>query len=516
MPRKSEQAQWDEPDAVVATNMQNRRDVLRWLLGGAIMAFSGCSIPNAWKPRPTCREAQNVDGLTIDMHCHLMNARDVNPAAFINRRVSNLDEGNVAGLLKTIGGWLGTPFAKWNAESIQDENAWIAIASHRTELQRGLQEFCDMAIDAQDGWMFPSNDKQDKGMLRNRTRNAARMLEIFPEIDLFTPSMVDLYEGNSKAPSDQFVQAQYYKNLHIASQGRFVPLISFSPERAYVEREWTNSEGYKRPMDLVRHCVEELGFIGIKVHPSSGFAPVNNRRYACPNTRMQVAPDPAEWEKQTSFYDYAMGELFDYCRSTDIPILTHNSTGIDAHEACMHRDSDPLHWTNSPAQWAEAIEKKNVRVCLAHFADGFNKDTVKPTVWLQYAAERIQDLQGMYLDLSHPEEIISPDGNGIRGEFHKAFVDLLQQHPRLGKKLMYGSDWHMPEVAKLGGHYHTIIKNLIPQEYKSSVMGMTAVEFFGLRKERATRQRLEDFYAHNNVPLENVPWLRKLKGIEQD
>ena len=510
-----------ENDAITA-KVVSRREALHWALGGAMVTLSGCSMPNIMKPRPTCLEVQSTDGLIIDMHCHLMNRKDVNLKTFVDRRVINSDESIWKVLVTYFPTWLIEPLAEGWAMTSTEELEWIS--QYLTELQTGAQHFCDLAIGAQKGWVFASKDPQwmfaskniqGQGMLRNRTRNAARMIELFPSVDLFTPSMVDLYEGPTKNTSKLIELVRYYKQLHIASQGRFIPLVSFSPERAYWERNNPENSDYKRPFSLVQYCIEELGFIGVKVHPSSGFAPVNNMRHACPNTFMQIEPDKRRWKDEREFYDKEMERLFQYCSSVDVPILTHNSTGIDANEKCMHRFDNQLEWTNSPVQWGAAIRNWKIRVCLAHFADGFDKEA-EPKAWLAYVLAHLESLPGMYLDISHPDDMLNPDGNSIRPEMRTAFVDLLRRHPVVGKRLMYGSDWHMPEVAELGERYYAIMNDLIPSENKRRVMGMTAVEFFGLERGRQTRERLEKFYKSNSVPLEKVPWLRKLTRIEQD
>jgi hypothetical protein len=118
-------------------------------------------------------------------------------------------------------------------------------------------------------------------------------------------------------------------------------------------------------------------------------------------------------------------------------------------------------------------------------------------------------------DLSHSTEMLTSDGIRIRENFRGAFVELLSQYPEIGARLMYGSDWHMPKVAVIGRQYYKGMRGLIPQEIRNRVMGMTAVDFFGLRKWYATRHRLEDFYFRNKVPVGKVPWLRKLKQSEQ-
>lgn len=95
-------------------------------------------------------------------------------------------------------------------------------------------------------------------------------MALFPEVDLFTPAMVDLGEGSFDGYSDPYELASYYEHLHIASNGRFVPLVSYSPDRAWEEGQYGLS---RRQLIHVRDCVEKRGFIGVKVHPPLAFHP---------------------------------------------------------------------------------------------------------------------------------------------------------------------------------------------------------------------------------------------------
>ena len=73
------------------------------------------------------------------------------------------------------------------------------------------------------------------GFASHRSRNAAVLMAMAPEIDIFTPSMVDLYDRASSEKDSPYEQAKFYTALHCVTLGRFLPLVSFSPARQFKE-----------------------------------------------------------------------------------------------------------------------------------------------------------------------------------------------------------------------------------------------------------------------------------------
>ncbi len=303
-----------------------------------------------------------------------------------------------------------------------------------------------------------------------------------------------------------------------------MPLVSYSPDRAWEERQYGLP---RRQLIHVRDCVEKRGFIGVKVHPSSGFSPVTNEVYGCPNTPRQQSERLSD--EKAHFFNEQLDDLYALCRSLDIPILTHSGIGITSNQECMQKKfSAPSTWTNSPVQWGMAIAKakerrrdelgapippdRNLRVCLAHFAGGFTASgDVHP--WLNLAAEEIEKNSSMYIDLSSSAEMFSENKKDVQDTHREIFLKFLAKNRKLAEKVMYGTDWNMPQIAKIGRYYLPAIKSLIPEELRSKTMGLNAGEFYGLRPGENNRERLERFYLTRGVPLERVSWMTKLDRI---
>ena len=531
-----------------------------------------------------------------------MNQKDVNGATFMSRRLTNLDETNrildpTAGLLaQTVlhGLNLATHTASTEARDLarffqrsfdEDTSPYC-----RPSADYDSGEFCSCAASRQTGLNFGKDGTSEQpdtafgdgrwtGFASNRARNAAIVMAQFPHVDIFTPSMVDLYEGEENTIEKPYALTGFYTNLNLATRGRFLPLVSFSPERQVSEKP-RRYLGEESNIDLVRRVIEEEGFIGVKLHPSSGFNPSRNERFGCPNQVWQLGGSRPGRDDGEELND-AMEALFDCCEELQVPILTHGSDSLFANTACMHFGDEPEKWTNSPWQWAQALEsRRDLKLCLAHFASRFhdqlkaqgrgrrlgeleyrdgelhvetNPDgTLRPSTWLA-AALREMSKPGnqFYLDLSFMPHLVLDQlfleaANGGQavidrsdwlnrklGEFKErdnqysykgdyargftAFMDDKQEDLRA--RVLYGTDWHMPGISVLGQGdlYQRMIENVIPAgargDYKQRVMGLNAVEFFGLQEGGANRERLRRFYDRHGLDDGDIPWMARIDRL---
>ena len=382
---------------------------------------------------------------------------------------------------------------------------------------------------------------------------------------MFAPSMVDFYEGTgieANAGYDPIEAVRFYSALNLATNGRFLPMVSFSPERQYDEEingQTTDGLNHKRPLDLIRWAVEELGFVGVKLHPSTGFSPIGNQKYGCLNTKGQNAdrypPSADEVQRRFIRYDEIMMELFLLCAELDVPILTHGSRGIMANNFCMthkrpgnsqgtpftYHPLDPdnmwvdeveLEWTNSPKIWVKTMKTvqkaiagrpdlngRTLRVCLGHLAGGFKRKPnktgepeylgdkvathpVRKTDWLAYMMGAVGRTPGLYFDLSNQGYLFEKPARGLPEPLSKmhpnarAALGLLSDEPGFAQRAMYGTDWHMPSLSKISGSYQAEIRRGLYPYTRSRVMGGNAIRFLGLNSGGTNRTRLEQFYAH--------------------
>ncbi len=354
----------------------------RGLFATAAAALTGCGNGLSLVKSPGVCEPPPASGLIIDIHCHLMNLRDADNDAFVERHVVDADEKSE--LLSFVTGVTTTILALPNrlvTMSGKDEFDWLTRVT--TDVQSSPQAFCNAASNEQGGIFFAAKGRHALGFASNRARNAALLIDRYPRVDIFTPLMVDFHEGEETYSHPEEL-VDFYSQLNVATRGRFLPMVSFNPSRAWAERDRPVG---RRHLDLIKDSIENKGFVGVKMHPSTGFSPIENHRYGCPNSPMQkqvVIP-----EEQARFYDKILHELLVYCRGADVPVLIHSGEGIPANATCMkHTFVDHSERPNAPLLWERAIQAANghvgwdfagcpvlperrLRFCFAHLAGGF-------------------------------------------------------------------------------------------------------------------------------------------------
>ena len=251
---------------------------------GTALAVSGCA-SITFEANPGDCTLKPHEDLIVDMHCHILNIEDADRSAFVKRHLLNTDESIIPiwDWIVELAVLIAQQPAIYFVDEAREERA--KLRNVFAKMMKGPQEFCDVAPENQSGVLFAGDDRQPTGFLSNRARNAARYMATFQEVDLFLPSMVDFYEGDVGRYSSIFEQAQLYSLLSVASRGRMLPLISFHPERGYVPNSDDNTAAYnlKAPLKFIEYAVENMGFDGVKVHPSTGFAPIDNAGHGCSN-----------------------------------------------------------------------------------------------------------------------------------------------------------------------------------------------------------------------------------------
>lgn len=564
----------------------NRRQFGRLAFGALGGTLSGCALPDDYaKLKGYFCEGSGWPSademLRVDMHCHLLNQDDANSPAFVTRRFGHISPAVRLGAATVVRGYnniaglmIDTPMAEVE----------FLHGLHERGLSPDPRAFCEAAakrqkgvtLNTHHGVITPVGGGRETGFISNRTRNAALMIEHWPNVDIFTPSMVDFFETGFSADGGQvqgrksnlgshpIEKAQFYRALNWTTHGRFLPLVSFNPMRQVKDKS--------REMDalqLVRTAIKKWGFIGVKLHNSAGFNPIDNENYGCPNTfaRLNRRLTP----KEGRAIDEAMYRLYDMCDELEVPILAHGSDSLAAHPNCMHgapwiEDPSPtqpdkkypLTWTGASAHWINALdrfgglENPGFHVCLAHLAsrfqnhtkarDGFyaNEKPTQPPVeydadgrlipseWLAAALKELAARPDgrLWIDLSYMVALVyseaqhqgeEVDSSGLfslkfddDGKYARAFRRFLEETPSLHNRLMYGSDWHMPEVSAVGPRYLPLMESVLPAKACEDIMGRNAVRFFGLQQGGKNRQRLEAFYPEAGVPLEKIRWMQRV------
>src|SRR5207248_2044145 len=123
--------------------------------------------------------------------------------------------------------------------------------------------------------------------------------ETYPSVTLFTPCLVD-YDAwsDDRAPTPlatQILIQEVISRLSIQGKiqradARFHPFVAFDPRRdAEAKPAAAAPDNHDKPiavptsnsgaLEMVRYAIESAGFLGVKIYPAVGFAPIDNVRW---------------------------------------------------------------------------------------------------------------------------------------------------------------------------------------------------------------------------------------------
>jgi predicted TIM-barrel fold metal-dependent hydrolase len=359
-----------------------------------------------------------------------------------------------------------------------------------------------------------------------RARIAATMTTIYKEVDLFTPLLVDYDAWTKDKPATPLVdQIDVHGAVSRAStrglvgraNARIHPFVAFDPMRevnariiggagaaAYRPygdtRVFTKGMKYqpaappRRPaagaggIELVRYAVETVGFIGCKVYPPVGFAPLDNERLN----------DSAATGRQL---DLALRAFYAYCEAEEVPITAHTSSGNEFGIG--------FRTFVSPARWELALrEFPRLRLNLGHFGHEEGVDSVAGVeaagAWIRQAAALMSVYPNVYADLSN-SALVYDEAYAARYLGHLEAI--FKRFPNVPKRIMYGSDFWLNRLeagsdvfvtqfnAKLGKRFGDVVR--------ADIMGTNALRFLGFAGDataRRNRARLRACYGAQPLP----------------
>ena len=326
-----------------------------------------------------------------------------------------------------------------------------------------------------------------------RAAIAATLAESFRTVSLFTPSLVD-YDAwsDDRAPTPLATQIQIQEAIARLSvrgrigrpDARFHPFVAFDPRR--------QAEA-GAALALVRHAIERSGFLGVKIYPPVGFAPLDNARL---RPKEPLSPK----------IDAALRALYAYCEAEEVPITTHASA---ANEYALG-----LRQLVAPERWRPALEATpGLRLNLGHFGHDYGVVGPGSTAgWIHQGAALVESFANVYADLANSPLVYDP---AYAARFVAILREVVARHPKVKRRLMYGSDWWLskldPEAALAADRFRSTLANVLTRDEVDDVMGRNALRFLGLldeaNKPRSGKAaaRLRRFYSSAGAPL--PPWL---------
>jgi predicted TIM-barrel fold metal-dependent hydrolase len=328
-----------------------------------------------------------------------------------------------------------------------------------------------------------------------RAAISATVAQAFPPVSLFTPALVD-YDAwsDDRAPTPLWQQILIQEQIaRLAAMGRvgrpdarFHPFVAFDPRR---QVQGPGGSGAPRPvsptpvssaLELVAYAIESAGFLGVKLYPPVGFAPIDNLAL---QPRLAFA----------TALDRALVSLYAYCAAGEVPIMTHTSP---SNEYALG-----LRFLVEPARWAPVLQRfPALRLNLGHFGGEVRG-------WIDGAVALMDRYPNVYADLSNSALVYD---DAFAGRLQALLGELFARHPRLKRRLMYGSDWWLsmldPDAGRAVDRFRAVLGRLLGPEEMADLMGRNALRFLGLLDEQnrpragAAARRLRAFYAGGPPP----------------
>jgi len=275
---------------------------------------------------------------------------------------------------------------------------------------------------------FSDNDTFDRYVKFVEIGRMGSQEAIFNECKRFYPrnskfgvlSMDMAFMGAGHVPRQYIEQLQELGQLKI-KYPEVIPFVHIDPRRSDY-------------MDILKRCIEEWGFRGVKIYPPLGYFP----------------------------YDERMYPVYAYCQQHNLPIITHcspfnpvhfkgkkkelkkllkksrikiDTRGMSRKEMCS-KFTHPLNWEYVMADFPD------LKICLGHFGSShywkeFLDNPGGKDNWFLIIKEMLEKHPNLYSDISFTlsEQTFFP------------LLKVLLQDAALKPKILFGSDYYMVETA---------------------------------------------------------------------
>ena len=346
-------------------------------------------------------------------------------------------------------------------------------------------------------------------MFQYRSTSVSRFLDLYArnstiKLDLVCSHLVDfdwwLAKGAATKKSPLSDQIKVQSKISVLTGGKVHAFVPYDPFREAVHLA---GKGGDSSFDMVTDAVLNQGAIGVKLYPPMGFAALNNENQ---NVWKNVSwlPEFAKTPKFGFQLDSAMHKLFEWCQDMQVPIMAHSNKSN-----CPHKDLEGLIGFE---HWKEALDQyEDLRVNFGHFG-GAGKGMKRKEQVLGFL-DLMNERTYAVADTSYFNTLIETPSENL----DKLVCETLRNSPQsttLVNKVVYGSDWKMlvkeKEAANYSNRFHELMQ-FLEEEWpgiEKAIYGLNAARYLGLEKGQKTRERLETFYAQNNVdtPL----WMEKI------
>jgi predicted TIM-barrel fold metal-dependent hydrolase len=317
---------------------------------------------------------------------------------------------------------------------------------------------------------------------------------------LAAPAIIDFGRWLEDEPaSDVAAQIEVMEGVALRQSAPVHGFVPFDPLR-----ELRRSAGEPSALEIVRDAIEHRGFIGVKLYPPMGFRPSANAEagLAFPSHASLGEGDFG------ARLDAALGSLYAWCASEDVPIMAHTNDSQSAGEGFGLRAE--------PRFWRPVLEQyPGLRVNLAHFGNfnaAISGRTADPAKFEQTWEFEIGGLiagsrfSHVFADVSYFWWVLDGRANDEQVKAVKQlFARYLERFDPELKTLLFGTDWSMTARASAFESYldnaESFFKDVgLSDAQLDRLFFRNALAFLGLAAGDKTTARLATFYQGQGRP----------------
>ena len=309
-------------------------------------------------------------------------------------------------------------------------------------------------------------------------------------------------------------QVDVMEEISILTGGRVHSFVPFDPMRQVAYELGHSSTS---SLDLVKDAVLSRGFLGVKMYPPMGFAPMGNADQPAKLWQQPWIAAQLQRPDLGPRLDRVLLQLYEWCLANNVPIMAHTSSSNLPTSDFEHL-TKAVYWQGVPP---------GLTATFGHFGD-----TELGSKRFKRAEEfaALMDPQGghgagFYADSGYFTHAVT-DPPTLESALRKVFRATRHRGPAaLAQRLMYGSDWSMLiiEGGNTAGYLETFQKIISELDGDPSLgaagklsdrfFALNAVEHLSLRsgKTNSTRSRLDAFYAAKSVPTPQ--WAAKVDRL---
>jgi len=296
------------------------------------------------------------------------------------------------------------------------------------------------------------------------------------QIDLAIPLMMDMetpkFDESPEHPCN--FQAEYLADICVKQHfGRLIPFIMFDPRKP-------------QAASLCIRCLEEFGFLGVKIYPTLGFHP--SHKSICNN----------------SYENKELTILYEYCNAHRIPITAHCSPG-GAYSFDLVRGEQVRYYFTRPEAWLEVLKSyPRLRLNLAHFGGNITVLDQPTLNWgTRKVIQMIRDFDNVYADIAYHDEAQDvANVHGRQTEYFKSFARIVEEE-KVRSRVIFGTDWPMTRHTWTERMYCDSFRSHLSNDLMQSIGFANPLDF--LFHNRIIPSRLIDFWQQHNKSHADLP-----------